>query len=274
MKLGDFLARRIADRLGLPVRVEHRDSVWIVALADLDVNESFTVEFRKEWRSAQSVLVWGKFARPCIQKLGEADPMSRLSVAAVASSLPKGIRPQFVINGVERPLNDPKAWPAGWNSVQWSLLRGSLPGDTMTEQDWEVVSADLVLPLLSMLVALLGVEEVEADSSATEGNSYEARSIRYERKKINRDICLRIRGTRCLCCNRSMEEEYGSVAHDLIEVHHVVPASAMGPEYRVNPTTDLVPVCPNCHRVLHRSDPPMPPEQLRAALASRRAGPA
>ena len=274
MKLGDVLARRIADRLGLPVRVERRESVWTVAVGDLDVNDSFTIEFRKEWRSAQSVLVWGKFARPCIQKLGEADSVSRSSVAAVASALPKGIRPQFVVNGVERPLNDPTAWPNGWNSVQWSLLRGSLPGDTMTEQDWEAVASDLVLPLLSMLVALLGVEEVDADESASEGTSYETRSIRYERKKINRDICLRIRGTRCLCCNRSMEEEYGSVALDLIEVHHVVPAAAMGPEYRVNPTTDLIPVCPNCHHVLHRSDPPMPPEKLRASLASRRASPA
>ncbi len=274
MNLGDFLATRIADQLGLPVRIEHRDAVWTVAIADVDVNDSFTVEFRKEWRSAQSVLVWGKFARPCIRKLGEADSVSRSSVAAIASALPKGIRLQFVVNGVERRLNDPTSWPAGWTSVQWTLLRGSLPGDTMTEEDWAAVAAELVLPLLSMLVALLGVEDVDSDASATEGNSYQARSIRYERKKINRDICLRIRGTQCLCCNRSMEAEYGSVARDLIEVHHVVPASAMGPDYRVNPTTDLIPVCPNCHRVLHRSDPPMPPEQLRAILASRRGVPA
>lgn len=274
MKLGDFLARRIADRLGLPVRVEQRESVWMVAISDLDVNEGFTVEFRKEWRSAQSIIVWGKFARPCIQKLGESDHISRLAVAAVASALPKGIRPQFVVNGVDCELKDPKAWPNGWNSVQWSLLRGSLPSDTMTDQDWETVAEDLVLPLLSMLMALLGVEEVDADVSATEGNSYEARSIRYERKKINRDICLRIRGAFCLCCNRSMEEDYGPVAHGLIEVHHIVPAAAMGPEYRVNPTTDLIPVCPNCHRVLHRINPPMSPDQLRAALALRRAKPA
>jgi 5-methylcytosine-specific restriction protein A len=272
MNLGDFLARRIADRLGIPVRVVHRESIWTVSVADLDVNDSFTIEFRKEWRSAQSVLVWGKFARPCIQKLGEADHVSRSAVAAVAASLPKGIRPQFVVNGVERPLDDHTAWPDIWQSVNWSLLRRSLPSDTMTTQDWEKVAEDLVLPLLSMLVALLGVEEVEADASVAEGDSYEARSIRYERKKINRDICLRIRGTFCLCCNRSMEEIYGIAAHNLIEVHHVVPAASMGPEYRVNPTTDLIPVCPNCHRVLHRLNPPMPPEELRVALELRRTG--
>src|SRR5665213_2116657 len=119
MNLGEFLASRIANRLGLPVRVEHRESVWIIAIADLDINDSFTVEFRKEWRSAQAVLVWGKFARPCIRKLGEADDISRASVAALAAAMPKGIRAQFIVNGVDRPLKDPAAWPTDWTSVQW-----------------------------------------------------------------------------------------------------------------------------------------------------------
>jgi 5-methylcytosine-specific restriction protein A len=271
MNLGDFLARQIADRLGLPVRVENRDSVWSVAITGLEVNDSFTIEFRKEWRSAHAILVWGKFARPCIQKLGEADPVGRSSVAALALALPKGIRVQFRVNGVEHPLSDPSVWPNAWNSVHLALLRGSLPSDTMTDHDWQVVAADLVLPLLSMLLALLDAEDVESDTSAWEGSSYEVLSTRYERKQVNRDICLRIRGIRCLCCNRSMEEEYGSVARDLIEVHHVTPASAMGSQCRVNPTTDLIPVCPNCHRVLHKSDPPMLPEHLRATLESLRA---
>ncbi len=34
----------------------------------------------------------------------------------------------------------------------------------------------------------------------------------------------------------------------------------------VNPKTDLVPVCPNCHAMLHRRDPPYDVEQLRGML--------
>ncbi len=44
---------------------------------------------------------------------------------------------------------------------------------------------------------------------------------------------------------------YGQeLASNFIEVHHIKPLSQH--EGTVNPETDLVPVCPNCHRMLHR----------------------
>ena len=36
----------------------------------------------------------------------------------------------------------------------------------------------------------------------------------------------------------------------------------MGPDYCVNPELDLIPVCPNCHAMLHRNDPPFTPDEL------------
>jgi hypothetical protein len=43
-----------------------------------------------------------------------------------------------------------------------------------------------------------------------------------------------------------------------IHVHHVKPLAARkGKSYTLNPRKDLVPVCPNCHTMLHRTDPPM-----------------
>lgn len=36
-----------------------------------------------------------------------------------------------------------------------------------------------------------------------------------------------------------------------IEVHHIKPISEIGEEYAVDPVRDLVPVCPNCHMMLH-----------------------
>ena len=40
-------------------------------------------------------------------------------------------------------------------------------------------------------------------------------------------------------------------------------------EYRLNPETDLVPVCPNCHAMLHTSEPPLSVDELKARLRSR-----
>jgi len=37
-----------------------------------------------------------------------------------------------------------------------------------------------------------------------------------------------------------------------IEVHHMKPLSSIDEEVVVNPETNLVPLCSNCHRMLHR----------------------
>lgn len=34
-------------------------------------------------------------------------------------------------------------------------------------------------------------------------------------------------------------------------MHHIKPISEIGGEYVVDPVRDLVPVCPNCHMMLH-----------------------
>ena len=37
-----------------------------------------------------------------------------------------------------------------------------------------------------------------------------------------------------------------------IEVHHIVPLHSIEGEVTVNHVTDLIPVCSNCHRKIHR----------------------
>jgi 5-methylcytosine-specific restriction protein A len=51
-----------------------------------------------------------------------------------------------------------------------------------------------------------------------------------------------------------------------IHVHHVLPISELGPDYNLNPIEDLRPVCPNCHAMLHRQQPPLSIEALRSIL--------
>ena len=47
------------------------------------------------------------------------------------------------------------------------------------------------------------------------------------------------------------EEKYGEKYKNIIEVHHIIPLSEIKQSYKVNPIKDLLPVCPNCHVVLH-----------------------
>lgn len=85
----------------------------------------------------------------------------------------------------------------------------------------------------------------------------------YERDKGARDACIRRYGTRCVVCQISFKEVYGHIGKGFIHVHHKKPLAIRRGEYRINPVKDLVPVCPNCHAMLHTSQPPLSIEELR-----------
>jgi 5-methylcytosine-specific restriction protein A len=65
------------------------------------------------------------------------------------------------------------------------------------------------------------------------------------------------------------EERYGEIWSRIIDLHHTTPVSQLSSDYRINPEKDLVPLCPNCHRVVHRRNPPLTVEELREVLKNR-----
>lgn len=56
----------------------------------------------------------------------------------------------------------------------------------------------------------------------------------------------------CECCGFDFSRAYRDIGDDYIEVHHRTPVSQRGGEYEVNPQKDLVPLCSNCHSMIHR----------------------
>lgn len=130
---------------------------------------------------------------------------------------------------------------------------------------------DIIAPMFGMCIALIGIEDVDAETSALEGTPAEITSRRYERRPVNREICLSVRGRRCYCCDMDFGEVYGLLADGYIEVHHTTPASQMGPGYKINPVTELVPVCSNCHSVVHLTNPARSVDEVRAVFDAKRA---
>jgi len=94
---------------------------------------------------------------------------------------------------------------------------------------------------------------------------------RFERDPRARAICLQQHGYQCQGCQIVMSDVYGPLGDNYIHVHHKVPLAEIRQEYLVDPVRDLVPVCPNCHAMIHRSVPPLPVEEL-ADLVRRRRG--
>jgi 5-methylcytosine-specific restriction protein A len=70
----------------------------------------------------------------------------------------------------------------------------------------------------------------------------------------------------CEVCEIDFEETYGALGEGFIECHHLVPLSE-GKE-RVTSLSDLALLCPNCHSMIHKTDPLETPDQLRSRFTS------
>jgi 5-methylcytosine-specific restriction protein A len=107
-------------------------------------------------------------------------------------------------------------------------------------------------------------ETLPADGDYHEGGIQRVTINRYERSREARAVCLRSHGVRCAVCTMSFEEVYGSIGAGFIHVHHRHPIYLRKEHYRLDPRRDLVPVCPNCHAMLHTHEPPLEVEDLRS----------
>lgn len=96
-----------------------------------------------------------------------------------------------------------------------------------------------------------------------EGKSKSVTYRTYDRSPFARQACIEHYGYNCTVCGFSFGEAYGSLGAKYIEVHHMRQVADMGDEYLVNPVRDLRPVCANCHRMLHKTRPPLSIEELQ-----------
>ncbi len=105
---------------------------------------------------------------------------------------------------------------------------------------------------------------------AFEGAKSIVEQTRYERDSVLRAICIGHHGASCIACGMSFGEIYGHTGTSYIHVHHLVPLSTVGKSHIVDPIKDLVPVCPNCHAVIHLKNPPYTPSQVHDMIQSSR----
>jgi len=103
----------------------------------------------------------------------------------------------------------------------------------------------------------------------TEGAATRILVNRYERDPRARARCLAIHGPRCKACNFMFGATYGARFASLITVHHLTPLASIGRAYRVNPERDLVPLCPNCHLLVHQRTPPYSVEEVQEMLRTQ-----
>lgn len=115
-------------------------------------------------------------------------------------------------------------------------------------------------------------DELPEGRDYREGAAARVQVNRYERDPAARVVCLKQHGRRCKVCDLKFDERYGDIGEGFIHVHHIKPLGMMRQEYKINPKTDLIPVCPNCHAMLHTSEPPLSVDELKAKLLESNKG--
>jgi hypothetical protein len=107
------------------------------------------------------------------------------------------------------------------------------------------------------------VEERLAEEEFEEGEATQVLATRYERNSAARARCIQHYGTKCMACGVSLADRYGAEVSGLIHVHHLTPLASIRTRSTFNPIRELRPVCPNCHAVIHSTNPPRTIEQVR-----------
>jgi 5-methylcytosine-specific restriction protein A len=268
------LQRAVQTRFGIAFTVRRQTTAEGTAFrirpADLAPTIGFTVDIQIGWRSLEAQFVPGSFAGELVQAMEHSDAHQRVAFRIFAyATVSAGANLTFRINSVPADPSS-ESWPSDWKSCDISMRRSSIHWGESAASDNELVRA-WACRFVGLIVALLPLEPVEPTVvSEVEGQVIEVISKRYERSRLNRAACIEIQGSRCTVCGFDFGATYGPIGEAFIHVHHVASVATVGAGTVINPARDLVPVCPNCHAMLHTSRPPLPPDALRVLLTERR----
>lgn len=108
------------------------------------------------------------------------------------------------------------------------------------------------------------LENEISDSEAevySEGSLMKVWVLKAERSKEAVEAARKIHGDRCKGCHIDFKKMYGDDVDNIIHYHHINPLKAG--LRKTNPKTDLFPLCPNCHAVVHSQKQLMTIEDLQ-----------
>lgn len=250
-----------------------------IAPAEAHANEGFSIETTVGWRHATSRFVPGDFAADLVQSMGAADVVAKVTFCSIASRLAaRKIAVALRVDGAKLSPMHMESWPNEWKSLDLELEGPPFdraPGDVDRDVREVLLLSESALALVLCLAAedVAASPTIEADAGVAgypEGAVTRVLQNRYERDRRNRGLCIAAFGACCQACGLDFEQRYGEIGRGFIHVHHLVPVSRLVGRYVINPVTDLIPVCPNCHAMLHRADPPLDVAFLRQTLEGGR----
>lgn len=224
---------------------------WVEILKDNSLTNNFNIETFQAFYSSNNYRATSQQAAVLVNM--EA-PTLHLRIGEYA----KRIATKYPINFTIRDNGKNKFWDLFFNGEYednkffWTLkpaLRKALENLQLNEE------------------RLFPNEIIDGDKTYQEGAQKSVTVNVYERNREAREKCIKHFGINCIVCGFDFEETYGDIGAGFIHVHHITPVSVKnGKKYDVDPLKDLVPVCPNCHAMIHRRKEFLSIEKLKQML--------
>jgi 5-methylcytosine-specific restriction protein A len=251
----NLLTETLSNRFGLDLSVSDTSAkTGLLRVEGIDAPNGFGIEINIGWRSVEARFRPDTFASALIRTISLSSPQQRSEFSALAGSYMKfGMSFQLRIAGT---LTDVQSLP------ETGLEKFELQCTSLSDRsDDQLTAMETGSSCLALVLTLLPLE-AEFEVGAEEGRFSRVEVSRYERSPSNRAAAIAFHGTKCQACGFDFSARYGPLGDGFVEIHHKTPVSALGGSYIINPAEDLVSLCSNCHRMVHRTNPPMDIEEL------------
>jgi len=266
------LSNALTERFGLGVNAkisQVADGQKIIIRPNgIEKTISFQIEIKLGWRTISALFKPGNYASSLIASMNAAHSEQKAAFSIFANSLmSKGASIELLLDGESVLVHQPDTWSHSWSTFQLSMKKVGVLLEKNSSYDF-IETFPWATGFLGLSLSLLPLEEIPTENrlGENEGAVYYSISKRYERSRINRAACIEIHGTSCKICSHNFEDKFGAHGKGFIHIHHIVPVSEMGSSYALEPALDLIPVCPNCHAMLHRVNPALKPEDLKEII--------
>jgi 5-methylcytosine-specific restriction protein A len=263
------VAQRFSALLNVSISAEPKGNTerLEVRVAGLERPHGFVVECWAGLSFVYSKLKLDSLSGSILNALSSADSGAWTQLFDSLESLAAiGNRIDVTVNGLPAtiaPTGTVTGFEMSSRSVNW-------------QGEIDVAAADLGASLTAVFLAMLPLDNPDLDEShdaegwQIEGQLQRISHNRYERSRSNRALAILAHGTRCIVCGFDFERHYGPFGAGYVEIHHLLPVHLMDSPRVINPLEELVPLCSNCHSMVHRVDPPIPPDALRAMVEANR----
>lgn len=235
-----------------------------IRFADLNRNGGPLVTLRPSGLKRHRVsLRFGSYSASIISQIGHASAEQITLARALVRSVDKYATLSFP------PDMDAGTWLVRNPCFRLSAER-KMQGDRQSDEEIVKTLETIVVPIMAAFAEIIGYEEKQPVSDEIEGELEGVVRVsvvrRRERNPRNRLLCLRLHAYRCAACGTDPREIYGGNGA-VLEVHHLQPLSEIDGPRAYDPQTDLVPLCPTCHRVVHSRRPvPWSPAEVREMI--------